>query len=55
MSALPLFRRALADSWRGLLGWMLGLAAVVGMYLPTDRDPDAWVQSGTAVIMNLDT
>jgi len=34
MSALPLFRRALADSWRGLLGWMLGLAAVVGMYLP---------------------
>ncbi|MBR22633.1 MAG: ABC transporter permease subunit [Microcella pacifica] len=34
MSALPLFRRALADSWRGLVGWMLGLAAVVGMYLP---------------------
>ena len=27
MSALPLFRRALADSWRGLVGWMLGLAA----------------------------
>ena len=34
MSALPLFRRALADSWRGLLGWALGLTAVVGMYLP---------------------
>ncbi|MER3388868.1 MAG: ABC transporter permease subunit [Microcella sp.] len=34
MSALPLFRRALADSWRGLLGWGLGLAAVVGLYLP---------------------
>ncbi len=31
---LPLFRRSLQESWRGLLGWMLGLAAVVGMYLP---------------------
>ena len=34
MNAFPLFRRALADSWRGLIGWALGLAAVVGMYLP---------------------
>lgn len=34
MTALPLFRRALADSWRALIGWALGLAAVVGMYLP---------------------
>ena len=34
MSALPLFRRALADSWRGLIGWGLGLTAVVAMYLP---------------------
>lgn len=34
MSALPLFRRALADSWRGLLGWALGLVLVVGLYLP---------------------
>ncbi|WP_439564326.1 ABC transporter permease subunit [Microcella sp.] len=31
---LPLLRRQLADSWRGLIGWSLGLAAVVGMYLP---------------------
>lgn len=31
---LPLLRRSLHESWRGLLGWMLGLAAVVGMYLP---------------------
>lgn len=34
MTALPLLRRALADSWRGLVGWSLGLAAVVMMYLP---------------------
>lgn len=34
MTALPLLRRALADSWRGLLGWAAGLAAVIGMYLP---------------------
>lgn len=34
MSALPLFRRALADSWRGLIGWGLGFTAVVAMYLP---------------------
>jgi ABC-2 type transport system permease protein len=34
MIALPLLRRALADSWRGLIGWALGLAAVIGMYLP---------------------
>ncbi len=34
MSALAVFRRALADSWRGLLGWGLGLTAVVSMYLP---------------------
>lgn len=31
---LPLLRRVLADGWRGLVGWSLGLAAVVGMYLP---------------------
>lgn len=31
---LPLLRRVLADSWRGLIGWSLGLAGVVGMYLP---------------------
>ncbi|MDO8339007.1 MAG: ABC transporter permease subunit [Microcella sp.] len=34
MTALPLLRRALADSWRGLLGWAAGLAAVIGIYLP---------------------
>jgi ABC-2 type transport system permease protein len=31
---LPLLRRQLADSWRGLIGWSLGLAGVVSMYLP---------------------
>ncbi len=31
---LPLLRRQLAESWRGLIGWSLGLAGVVGMYLP---------------------
>lgn len=31
---LPLLRRYLADTWRGLIGWSLGLAGVVGMYLP---------------------
>ncbi|MGY6498698.1 MAG: ABC transporter permease subunit [Microcella sp.] len=34
MTALPLFSRALADSWRGLIGWAVGLAAVAGLYLP---------------------
>ena len=31
---LPLMRRQLAETWRGLIGWSLGLAGVVGMYLP---------------------
>lgn len=31
---LPVFRRSLRDSWRSLLGWTLGLAAVLGLYLP---------------------
>jgi ABC-2 type transport system permease protein len=34
MTAAPLLRRSLADGWRGLIGWALGLAAVVGLYLP---------------------
>lgn len=34
MTALPLVRRQLADTWRGLIGWALGLAVVVGLYLP---------------------
>ena len=34
MTAVPLFRRALADSRRGLLGWAGGLAAVIALYLP---------------------
>jgi ABC-2 type transport system permease protein len=34
MSALPLTRRFLADGWRGLLGWIAGLAVVVLIYLP---------------------
>ncbi|WP_026482259.1 ABC transporter permease subunit [Agromyces subbeticus] len=31
---LPLFRRSLADSWRGLLGWTAGVAAALLLYLP---------------------
>lgn len=31
---LPVFRRWLAEGWRGLLGWSLGLAVVALVYLP---------------------
>lgn len=31
---LPVFRHALRESWRGLLGWTVGVAAVLFMYLP---------------------
>lgn len=31
---LPVFRRSLRESWRGLLGWTVGLAAVLFLYLP---------------------
>jgi ABC-2 type transport system permease protein len=31
---LPLFRRTLRESWRGLLGWTLGIAATLALYLP---------------------
>ena len=31
---LPLFRRALLDGWRGLLGWSAGIVAVLAIYLP---------------------
>lgn len=35
MSApLPILRRTLADSWRGLLGWTLGVTAAISLYLP---------------------
>ena len=33
-NALPIFRRALRESWRGTLGWTVGVAAVLFMYLP---------------------
>ncbi len=33
-SALPLFRRSLADSWRSTLGWTIGIAAALLLYLP---------------------
>ena len=32
--AIPVFRRALRESWRGLVGWTIGVAAVLLMYLP---------------------
>ena len=31
---LPLFVKVFADSWRGLIGWSLGLAAAAFLYLP---------------------
>lgn len=31
---LPLFRQELQRSWRGLIGWALGNAAAIGLYLP---------------------
>jgi ABC-2 type transport system permease protein len=31
---LPVFRRALADSWRSLLGWTVGVVAALSLYLP---------------------
>ncbi len=32
--AAPILSRHLRDGWRGQLGWSLGIAAVIGMYLP---------------------
>jgi ABC-2 type transport system permease protein len=31
---LPVFRRAIADSWRSLIGWTIGVVGVLFMYLP---------------------
>ncbi|WP_226532065.1 ABC transporter permease subunit [Microbacterium paraoxydans] len=31
---LPVFRRSLREGWRGTLGWTIGVAAVLFMYLP---------------------
>lgn len=31
---LPVFRRSIADSWRSLIGWSLGIGAALAMYLP---------------------
>lgn len=33
-SFLPLTRRNLADSWRGLLGWTAGVAGAIFLYVP---------------------
>src|SRR5690606_28930200 len=33
-SILPVFRRSIRESWRGVLGWTIGLAAVLFLYLP---------------------
>ena len=32
--ALPIFRRSLRESWRATLGWTIGVAAVLLLYLP---------------------
>lgn len=31
---LPVFRRSIRESWRSLLGWTVGIAAVLFLYLP---------------------
>lgn len=33
-NVLPLTRRNLADSWRGLLGWSIGIAGAIVLYVP---------------------
>lgn len=33
-TAVPVFRRLVVDGWRGMIGWIIGIAAVLGMYLP---------------------
>ncbi|KDA04764.1 ABC transporter permease [Microbacterium sp. CH12i] len=33
-SILPVFRRSIQESWRGLIGWSIGVAAVLLLYLP---------------------
>jgi ABC-2 type transport system permease protein len=33
-TTLPLLRRALGDSWRSLIGWSVGVAAALLLYLP---------------------
>ena len=34
VSILPVFRRSIRESWRSLLGWTIGIAAVLFLYLP---------------------
>lgn len=31
---LPLFSKTITDSWRSLIGWMIGLGAAICLYLP---------------------
>jgi len=33
-TVLPLYRRALGDSWRSLIAWSLGVVAAIGLYVP---------------------
>lgn len=33
-SVLPVFRRSIRESWRSLIGWSVGIAAVLLLYLP---------------------
>jgi ABC-2 type transport system permease protein len=55
---LPLVRRTLHESWRGLVGWSVGIIATLGLYLPlypslagpdlqalVDSLPDALIQA----------
>lgn len=34
MSSVPVLRRSIRESWRGLIGWSLGIAALLFLYLP---------------------
>ena len=33
-NVLPLYRRALGDTWRSLIGWSLGVVAAIFLYVP---------------------
>lgn len=33
-SILPVFRRSIRESWRSMVGWSIGIAAVLFLYLP---------------------
>ena len=33
-TGVPVFRRLVFDGWRGMIGWIIGIAATISLYLP---------------------